>query len=131
MYVCMSVTLRNDNFMHTNITSILSSLHGGFGEGQQSQKVNRNCTVLTFNVFYPNDSETITLFADGSASSSTKHVNICIQLSNCTYPVGFESFSCNSRSTRCECICDSALSPYITNCNSTTNSLLRVNLNLT
>ena len=111
-----------------NITSSLTSPDGGLGEGQQTQKVNRNCTDLSFNVFSPDDSETMTLCADGpceSSTSSIQHVNI--QFLNCTCPVGFEPS--NSRPTRCECICDSALSSYITNCNHTTNSLLRVSTN--
>ena len=111
-----------------NIISSLTSLVAGFGEGQQTQEVNRSCTDLIFNVLSPDNSETITIFADGpcgSSKSSTKHVNI--QFLNCTCPVGFEPSS--SKPTRCECICDSVLSPYITICNYTTNSLLRMNTN--
>ena len=53
-----------------------------------------------------------------------------IQFLNCTCPVGFEPSDYNSWSTSCECKCHSALYPYyITNCNSTTNLLLRVNTN--
>ena len=111
-----------------NITSSLSSPDSGFDEGQQIQKVNKNCTDLTFNVFASNDSEIIKLFADGPCGSSTlsvQHVNI--QFLNCACPVGFEVDS--SRSTRCECNCHFALSPYITNCDHTTSSLLRVDTN--
>ena len=50
-----------------------------------------------------------------------------ILLSNCTCPVGFEPLSSSHSETRCECICDSKLSSHITKCNSTTNSLLRMN----
>ena len=81
-------------------------------------------------MFSPDESETITLFADGpcrGASPSTQLVSI--QFLNCTCPIGFEPSNYNSRATRCECICDSALSPYITNCNSTIDSLLRVKNN--
>ena len=111
-----------------NITSSVTSHDGGFGEGQQTQKVNRNCTNLIFNVFSPGDSETIELFADGPcgrSESSTRYVNI--RFLNCTCPVGFEPSS--SKPTRCECICDSVLSPYIINCNYTTKSLLRMDTN--
>ena len=105
-----------------NISSSLASADGRFGEGQQTQKVNGNCTDLTFNVFSPDDSETITLlyYADGPCESFThsiQHVNI--HFLNCTCPVGFEPS--NGNSTRGECICDSALSPYITNCNYVAN----------
>ena len=51
------------------ITSLLTSPDGGLNEGQQTQSINRSCTDLTFNVFSPDDSETITLFADGPCRS--------------------------------------------------------------
>ena len=111
-----------------NIISSLSSHDGGFREGQQTQSVERNCTIITFNVFSPHDSETINLFADGPCGSSTPSIqHLDIQFTDCTCPVGFEP-STNSE-TRCECICHPDLSPYITNCNSTTGSLVRVNTN--
>ena len=111
-----------------NITSSLTSPDGGFDEGQQTQKVNKNCTDLVFNVFSPGDTETITLFADGPCKSSTSSKQyVKIQFLNCTCPVGFKPS--NRRLTRCECICDSALTPFITNCNYANKSLLRVNTN--
>ena len=109
------------------ISSSLSSQDGGFREEQQTQGVGRNCTSLTFNVFSPHDCETINLFADGPCGSSTSSIrHLDIQFTDCTCPVGFAPF--NSE-TRCECICDPELSPYITNCNSTTESLIRMNTN--
>ena len=113
-----------------NINSSLASPDGGLDEGQQTQRVTENCTVLTFNVFSTADSETMKLFADGpcgSATSSTQHMNI--QFLSCTCPVGFEPSKSNSKSTTCECKCHSALSPYITNCNPISSSLTRVNTN--
>ena len=113
--------------VNANIISSLSSQDGGFREGQQTQSVGRNCTNIIFNVFSPHDSETIDLFADGPCGSSTPSIrHLDIKLTNCTCPVGFEPFNSN---TKCECICDSELAPYITNCNPTTESLLRVNTN--
>ena len=111
-----------------NIISSLSLHDGGFREGQQTQSVERNCTKITFNVFSPHGSETINLFADGPCGSSTPSIqHLDIQFTDCTCPIGFEP-STNSE-TRCECICHPDLSPYITNCNSTTGSLVRVNTN--
>ena len=119
-----------DNVNHpvsANIISSLLSPEGGFSEGQQTQRVNRNCTSLFFNVFSPHEFETIRLFADGPCGSSTPSIrHIDIQFLNCTCPVGFEP---SNNSTRCECICDSRLSPYITDCISKTSSLIRVNTN--
>ena len=116
--------------VHANLSSFLFSPHGGFGEGQQTQNVEKYCTNLTFNVFSPHDSEILNLYPNGpcgSATLSTSHVTI--QFIACTCPVGFEPLSNSKSSTRCECVCDSALSPYITKCNFTTSSVLRKGIN--
>ena len=110
-----------------NITSSLASPDGGFQEGQQKQSVGRNCTNVIFNVFSPHETETIDLFADGpcgSSSPSMRHLDI--RFLNCTCPVGFQH---SNDALKCECNCDSDLSPYITNCNYTTSSVIRVNTN--
>ena len=54
-----------------------------------------------------------------------------IEFIECTCPVGFEPLSNSQSSTtcRCECVCDSALYPYITECNITTSSVLRKDTN--
>ena len=119
-----------NNTVDANITTSISSSDGGFGEGQQTQNVGRNCKDLTYNMFSPHDFETINLFADGpcgSAALSTSHVTI--HFKKCTCPVGFEPLSSNKSSTKCECICDSKLSSYITDCNHATSSVFRVNTN--
>ena len=110
-----------------NIISSLSSQDGGFGEGQQTQSVGKNCSNVTFNVFSPHNSETINLFADGPCGSSTLSIrHLYIEFSECICPVGFQPLNSD---TRCGCHCDSKLSPHIISCNSTTKSLVRVNTN--
>ena len=113
-----------------NIRSFLSSQDGGFNEGRQTLSVGENqsyCSNLTFSVLSPHAFETINLFADGPCGSSSLSVqHLDIQFTNCTCPVGFEP---SESETQCECICDSKLSRYITDCNSTTESLVRVNTN--
>ena len=119
-----------NNAQVTNITTSISSSDGGLGEGQQTQRVGSNCTDLTYTVFSPHDSETINLYADGpceSATLSTSHVTI--QFMDCTCPVGFEPLSNSKSSTRCECVCNSKLSPYITDCDYATSSVFRVGTN--
>ena len=114
--------------VNANITISLSSRGGSLSFGQQKQHVDRNCTNLAFSVFSPSDRETLTLFADGPCGSSpcsTRHLHI--QFIDCTCPIGFEPLK--GRVTTCQCVCDSALLPYITNCNSTIESLMRVNTN--
>ena len=112
-----------------NITTSISSSDGGFGEGQQTQSVGKKCTDLTYNVFSPHDNETINLFADGpcgSAALSTSHITI--RFKECTCPIGFEPLS-NKSSTRCVCVCDPNLSPYITDCNHASASVFRLSTN--
>ena len=122
-----------DQVNHTidaNITISLSSFEGGFAEGQQTQSVKTKCTNLTFNVFSQHDKETINLYPDGpceSAILSMSHVDV--KFLDCTCPIGFEQVSNSQSSTRCECHCNPALSPYITDCNVTTSSVSRKDTN--
>ena len=122
-----------DQVNHTvnaDISSVLSSPLGGFGEDQQTQSVGRYCTNLTFNVFSPQDSVTLKLYPNGpcrSATLSTSHVTI--KFLDCTCPVGFQPLSNNQSSTRCECVCDIKLSPYITDCDVVINSVFRKGTN--
>ena len=119
-----------DQVNHSVEATIISSLAhgGGFCEGQQTQSVGKNCTNLTFNVLSSNDNESINLFADGPCESSQLSIRkLNIQFLDCTCPVGLQPS--NSESSRCECICDSRLSPYITNCSFTTSSIIRENTN--
>ena len=113
--------------IEANIISSLISRDGGFSEGQLTQSVGRNCTPLTFNVFSPHETEKIRLFADGPCGSSTPSIRyVDILFANCTCPVGFQS---SNSEIQCQCECDSKLSPYLTNCNSTTSSITRYNTN--
>ena len=119
-----------NNTVDANITNSISSSDGGFGEGQQTQSVGRNCTDLTYNVFSPHDNETINLFADGPCGSADLSIShFTIHFKECTCPVGFEPLSNSKSSTRCECVCDSNLSPYITACNHATSLIFRLDTN--
>ena len=116
-----------NHFVDANIISSLSSQDGGFSEGQQTQSAGRYCSNVTFNVLSPHNSETINLYADGPCGSSRLSMRyLYVKFSECTCPIGFQPLD---SITRCECDCDSKLSPYITKCNLTTESLMRVNTN--
>ena len=118
-----------DQVNHSVEANIISSLaHGGsFSEGQQTQSVGKNCTDLTFNVYSQRDNEVINLYADGPCGSSQLSIRkLDIQFLKCKCPIGFQS---NSESTTCVCTCDPKLSPYITNCNIETSSIIRENTN--
>ena len=111
-----------------NIMTSLSSPNAGLGEGEQIQMVGEGCTFLKFTLFSPLDSETISLFADGpcgSAALSTRHLSV--DFLDCTCPIGFVPLSVDV--SRCECVCDSKLSPFIAVCDSTTGDLYRANSN--
>ena len=119
-----------DQVNHSVEANIISSLAhgGGFSEGQQTQSVGRNCKGITFNVYSQRDNEVINLYADGPCGSSQLSIRkLDIQFLKCTCPIGFQS---NSESTTCVCMCDPKLSPYITNCNIETRSIIRENTNL-
>ena len=115
--------------VNANISSFLSSQDGRSNEGQQTQPVERNCTDLTFNVDSPHDSEILNLYADGPCGSNPLSIqDVNIQFINCTCLVGFELIVSK---TRCECTCDSNLSPHVnvTTCNPTTGSFVKANTN--
>ena len=105
---------------------LINNSHGRMGEGQQQQKISgENCTKLTYSVYSPNDSEIISLFADGPCKTSVlSRRNVSIQFLNCTCSIGFEP-SCSY--SECTCICSWTLSPYITKCDPATNSVFRAN----
>ena len=125
--VLLAAVDQAEHLVGADINSFLSSFQGRFSEGQQTQRVEMECKNLMFNVFSPENFELLTLYADGPCGSSefsVRYVNITFL--DCTCPIGFEP---GNSPTSCECICDSALSRYITTCDSSTNSLLRVNTN--
>ena len=95
-----------NNSVDADIISSLVSCEVGFSEGQQTQLLEINCTNLTFNVFSPNLSETINLYADGPCGSSEPSLqHLEVHFLNCTCPIGFEPS--NSVFKECEYICDS------------------------
>ena len=113
-----------EHMVNATIHSSLSSQAGGLGEGQQSQSSHEMCTNLTFNAYSPLGSEILTFYAEGPCNNtgiSKRQLNIHFAL--CTCPLGFQPKE--TLNTRCDCICDIQLYPYITECNSTTELLLR------
>ena len=116
--------------LNASINSYLSSHHGAFDEDQQTQSISNSCTNLTFNIFSSENNETLVLYADGpcaDSKSSVRYLNI--SFSNCTCPIGFKPSNARQLQTRCECVCDSRLSPYITLCDYSTSSVVRVGTN--
>ena len=105
-----------DQVNHTvpaTIHSSLSSYLGGLGENQSLQNTSSKCTDLSFTAFSPHESDEIILYADGPCKDvglSNSIVNVYFL--PCTCPVGFQPAS--EDQSRCDCVCDSRLHPFIT-----------------
>ena len=115
----------NHTVLNVMIHSSLRYAESGLSEGQLTQITKNACTNLTFNVYSLHSSEQLILYAEGpcrNVSRSQRRVNVT--LLNCTCPPGFQP---KHVEISCECVCDSRLSPYITDndCNYPTESLTR------
>ena len=110
------------NSMGANIIASVSHL-AGVREGQTNQTTLGECTVVEYNVFSPNMYEEMALYADGPCSNkgiSQRSINISFQPCDCL--IGFQPGDSNST---CECICDVHLSPFITNCSLSNETLYK------
>ena len=109
-----------NNTVDTKFTSVFT---GDFIEGRVNMTVGKHCYEFQFTMFSPNDVETVHIYAQGPcADYITSTRSIEVKFINCTCPIGFEP---RAKATKnCECICDSKLSPYVSNCNPSTESLL-------
>ena len=121
-----------DQVNHTidsaNVISSLSTHFGGLGENQLNQTIKDNCTVLYFEVYSPDSTEELTMYADGpckDAVASKKKVNI--KFAPCRCPIGFQPKTSNSEvnQTRCECECDKRLDGFISSCNPSAGTVVR------
>ena len=92
----------------------------------QMTKIPDKCTNVTFQIISAVPSEQLTLFAsDGpckDAELSTLKVGVTFL--PCTCPIGFTPSNAFN-GVLCLCTCDSQISPYVTDCNSTTQSFQR------
>ena len=118
----------NNTIQTANIISSLSSNVGGLGENQSNQTIKDNCTELYFEIYSPNSTEELTMYADGpckDALMSRKKLNI--KFSPCSCLVGFQPIVSNSEmnQSKCECECDKKLERYITSCDPKTHTIVR------
>ena len=111
--------------INATIHSSLFKTGGGLLKDQGVQNITKACTRLTFNVFSPYDKEELILYAEGPCMPSPwSQRRLDIQFTACdSCPIGFEKHV--DETTVCDCICDSRLKPYITNCNASTELLTR------
>ena len=125
-FIVSLVAVDHVNHTLSNITirSSLFSKFGGLGVNQLNQTTRDNCSDLQFEVFSPNTSEELIMYADGpckDASLSQKRIQI--QFSPCTCPIGFQPKL--TEVMRCACECDSKLDKYITECHPETKDVIR------
>ena len=115
----------NRTLPNVTVYSSLKYAKSGLGEGQMAQITTHNCTDFKFSIYSPKHYEQITIYADGpcrNASRSQKTVNV--KFLNCFCPVGFQPKNPEKNATSCECVCDSKLKQYVSNC--TNQTLTRV-----
>ena len=111
--------------VNATIQGYLHSSQSNLLTGQVTQIPDR-CTDVTFQIISPHQSEQLTLFAsDGpckDAELSTQKFGVTFL--PCSCPIGFTP-SNTSNGVLCLCTCHSQLSPYVTECNTTTQSFRR------
>ena len=120
----------NHTVANVTIHSYLKHAESGLGEkGQLTHETKSvECTPLTFSIYSPNDSEQLTLYAEGpcrNVSRSQRRVDV--KFSPCICPNGFQPKHTEEKRTSCVCVCDPRLNLYITDndCNYLTESLSR------
>ena len=82
------------------------------------------CTDLVFSVVSPHESEELILYPEGPCKDAPlSQRKVTISFSPCSCPIGFEPQL--PQQTKCECLCDSWLHPYISDCSPQTETLVR------
>ena len=126
------VAVDQANYIVENViifSSMESSLNW-LSKGQIVQNTSENCTDLTFSILSSGNlsvphNDTLHLYPDGpckSVNRSKRTIQIHLQPCNC--PIGFEI---SSERDKCDCMCDSKLKDYTTNCSATKGVLMREN----
>ena len=105
------------------VHSYLRSSESNLAKGQVTQVTTKTCSDLTYTIYSPHKSEELTLYASGPyKDANPSQGRITINFFPCKCPVGFQEIETN---TTCECVCDQRLLPYITQCEPTTQRLIR------
>ena len=93
------------------------------GIEQRVQKVHNGCNDLTLNVFSPNDSIELILYATGPCQDIgiSKYI-LPIRFKKCTCPIGFQPLTTRDD---CSCDCDQQIKALVKICNQSSESLLQ------
>ena len=111
----------NDTTIHASLNSTVGSL----GEGQETQRTYKGCTKLSYDLLSPHDSEQLLLYAEGPCGGrGISQISTVIRILPCTCPVGFARSERDK--TRCACDCDPQLNGYITECDPSEGSIVRI-----
>ena len=95
------------------------------GPDQQIQKAHQGCSNLTLNVFSPNRSIELIIYAEGPCKDfGISQTILHIHFNNCTCPIGFQPQSLETKDN-CLCDCHKEIENLITTCNQSSKSLLR------
>ena len=93
------------------------------GIEQRVQKVYNGCSNLTLNVFSPNDSIELILYATGPCQDiGISKFKLPITFKKCTCPIGFQPLATKDD---CSCGCDQQIKALVKTCNQSSESLLR------
>ena len=93
------------------------------GIEQRVQKAYSGCNNLTLNVFSPNDSIELILYAKGPCQDiGISQTNLQVNFKNYNCPIGFQSLDTKDN---CSCDCDQQIKTLIKTCNQSSESLLR------
>ncbi len=93
------------------------------GTEQQVQKTYNGCSDLTLNIFSPNDSIELIMYAEGPCQDiGISRTTLRVNLENCTCPIGFQP---QATQDNCSCDCDQQIKPLVNICYQLSQSLLR------
>ena len=91
----------------------------------QVTKISDRCTNMSFQITSVRPSEELILFADGPCKNAElSTLKVSVSFLPCTCPIGFTPSDAFS-DILCLCVCDPQISPYVAECNSTTQSFRR------
>ena len=94
------------------------------GIRQEFQKIHNVCSNVVLNVFSPNDSIELIMYAKGPCQDiGISKTKLSIKFIPCTCPIGFQQQL--NKGEDCICNCDPKLKPYITNCSQSSKSIQR------
>jgi predicted outer membrane repeat protein len=113
-----------NHMVNATIHSSVDSLVGGLGDGQAIQKIYAACTELTYSIYSPHESEQLDVYADGPCNNEgISQLTFEVKIVPCSCPIGFQILSDDTNN--CVCGCDSDLADYITECEHSTESVIR------